>query len=69
MWSIEASRRRAIGRTLEERFTFLMQQLKIANTAEAVGRFVRPADVSIHLQSEIVAAGGTLSENVDGLAD
>ena len=36
MWSIEANHRRAIGQSLEERFTFLMKQLKIGNTAPTV---------------------------------
>ena len=41
MWSIEANHRRAIGQSLEERFTFLMKQLKIADTAAAVSKFVQ----------------------------
>jgi fructose/tagatose bisphosphate aldolase len=72
MWSIEASRRRAIGQTLEERFTFLMQQLKIANTAEAVAKFVKVADTPIDLEAEIVAAGGKITaaeRKAEGLAD
>src|SRR5205807_1294488 len=38
MWSIDETARRAIGQSLEERFTFLMKQLKIANTTDAVAR-------------------------------
>ena len=41
MWSIaRRARARAIGQSLEERFTFLMRQLKIDGTAAAVARFV-----------------------------
>src|SRR4029453_15277918 len=61
MWRIEAHRRRAIGHSLEERFTFLMKQLKIADTAEPVARFVSVTPVAIDRDSEIVAAGGQIT--------
>ena len=38
MWSIGDGGRAAIGQSLEERFTFLMQQLKIDDTAGVVAR-------------------------------
>jgi len=72
MWSIEADRRRAIGQSLEERFTFLMKQLKIADTASAVARFVTVPHVPIDRESEIVAAGGQITateRKAEGLAD
>src|SRR5215470_2066670 len=72
MWSIEANRRRAIGQSLEERFTFLMKQLKINDTAGAVQRFVRVQAVPIDRESEIVAAGGKITaaeKKAEGLAD
>src|SRR5437867_4415641 len=40
MWNISEDARRAIEQSLEERFTFLMRQLKIAETAQVVSRFV-----------------------------
>ena len=43
MWSIADAPRTRIGQSLEERFTFLMQQLKIDGTAAAVARFVQRA--------------------------
>src|SRR5947208_8525737 len=61
MWSIDEAARRAIGRSLEERFAFLMKQLKIANTTDIVSRFVRVPQVPIDREAEIVAAGGTIS--------
>src|SRR5882762_441112 len=41
MWSLPEDTRKAIGQSLEERFTFLMRQLKINDTASVVSRFVR----------------------------
>ena len=72
MWSIEADRRRAIGQSLEERFTFLMKQLKIDDTAAVVARFVKVPTVPIDREAEIVAAGGKITaaeKKAEGLAD
>src|SRR5437870_784673 len=72
MWSIEANHRRAIGQSLEERFTFLMKQLKIANTAAAVSKFVQAPTVAVDREAEIVAAGGKITaaeKKAEGLAD
>jgi fructose/tagatose bisphosphate aldolase len=72
MWSIEANRRRAIGQSLEERFTFLMKQLKVANTAAAVAKFVHAPAVAVDREAEIVAAGGKITaaeKKAEGLAD
>jgi fructose-bisphosphate aldolase, class II len=72
MWSIDASRREAIGRSLEERFTFLMRQLKIDNTADVVAGHVRVPSVAIDRDAEVAAAGGTITaaeKKADGLAD
>ena len=72
MWSLEADRRRAIGQALEERFTFLMKQLKINDTASTVARFVTVPHVAIDREAEIVAAGGKITaaeKKAEGLAD
>jgi fructose/tagatose bisphosphate aldolase len=72
MWGIADSSRAAIGKSLEDRFTFLMRQLKIDGTAEAVARFVRPAQVPIDREAEVVAAGGKITaaeKKAEGLAD
>jgi len=72
MWSIDASAREAIGRSLEERFTFLMRQLNIAKTAPVVARFVTAPQAAIDRDREIVAAGGTITaaeKKAEGLAD
>jgi fructose/tagatose bisphosphate aldolase len=72
MWSIEANHRRAIGQSLEERFTFLMKQLRIGNTAAAVSKFVHAPTVAIDREAEIIAAGGKITaaeKKAEGLAD
>jgi hypothetical protein len=72
MWSISAEARKAIGQSLEDRFTFLMQQLKINDTAPVVSRIVRVPSLPIDRESEIVAAGGKITaaeKKAEGLAD
>ena len=72
MWSLDETARRAIGRSLEERFAFLMTQLEIANTVDAVSRFVHAPQVPSDREAEIVAAGGKISaaeRKAEGLAD
>jgi len=72
MWSIADPGRQAIGQSLEERFTFLMKQLKINDTATAVQKFVKVADVKLDRDAEIAAAGGKITaaeKKAEGLAD
>jgi fructose/tagatose bisphosphate aldolase len=72
MWGIDESARQAIGHSLEERFTFLMKQLNIAGTADAVAKFVKAPPVTLDREAEIVAAGGTITaaeRKAEGLAD
>ena len=72
MWSLDERARRAIGQSLEERFAFLMKQLKIANTSAVVAKFVRVPPVAIDRDSEIAAAGGKITaaeKKAEGLAD
>jgi hypothetical protein len=72
MWGLDDERRRAIGQTLEEQFSFLMQQLKIAGTADAVAKFVTVTPLPLDREAEIVAAGGTITaaeKKAEGLAD
>jgi fructose/tagatose bisphosphate aldolase len=72
MWGIDDDARAAIGRSLEERFAFLMRQLKIADTAEVVARFVKPPQIPLDRDAEIVAAGGKITaaeRKAEGLAD
>jgi hypothetical protein len=72
LWSLSAADRQAIGQSLEERFTFLMKQLKIDGTADTVKQHVHTTDVPFSRAAEIVAAGGTITaaeKKAEGLAD
>jgi fructose/tagatose bisphosphate aldolase len=72
MWGMDEGRRTAIGASLEERFTFLMRQLKIDGTAAAVKKFVTAPAVPIDRDTEIKAAGGIITaaeRKAEGLAD
>ena len=72
MWSIDERARQAIGQSLEDRFTFLMKQLKINDTAAAVAKFVKVAPLPIDRATEIAAAGGKITaaeRKAEGLAD
>ena len=72
MWSLPDEARRAIGQSLQDRFTFLMKQLKIADTAPTVARFVKAPQLEPDRDAEIIAAGGTITaaeKKAEGLAD
>jgi len=72
MWGISDERRRAIGQSLEDRFLFLMRQLKINGTAEIVSRFVPVPELILDRESEVVAAGGKITaaeKKAEGLSD
>ncbi|MFN7982610.1 MAG: class II fructose-bisphosphate aldolase [Vicinamibacterales bacterium] len=72
LWSMDAANRAAIGAALEERFSFLMKQLKINNTAGTVAQFVTVPPVSISRAAEVAAAGGVITASerkAEGLSD
>ena len=72
LWSLDAEARQAIGQSLEERFTFLMQQLNIADTANTVARYVTVPALPIARTADVIAAGGTITSEerkAEGLAD
>ena len=72
MWTLSDDARRAIGQSLEERFSFLMKQLKIQDTAAVVSRFVSVPQIPLDREAEIVAAGGKITaaeKKAEGLAD
>jgi fructose/tagatose bisphosphate aldolase len=72
MWGIDERARVAIGRSLEERFTFLMRKLRVDGTAGVVARFVRAPELPAEHDAEIVAAGGKITaaeRKAEGLAD
>src|SRR5262245_16241384 len=72
MWNLGEDVRKAIGQSLEERFAFLMKQLKINDTAPVVAKFVKAPQIPIDRDAEIVAAGGKITaaeKKAEGLAD
>lgn len=72
VWSLPDATRQAIGKSLEERFVFLMRKLNIQNTSDVVRSLVRAPQTPIDREAEILAAGGkiTASERkAEGLAD
>ena len=72
MWNVSEEARRAIGQSLEERFSFLMKKLKIEETAAVVSRFVSVPQIPIDREAEVVAAGGKITaaeKKAEGLAD
>jgi fructose/tagatose bisphosphate aldolase len=72
MWTLDDDRRRAIGQSLEERFSFLMKQLKIEETAAVVSKFVSVPQIPLDREAEVVAAGGKITaaeKKAEGLAD
>src|SRR2546425_206307 len=72
MWDLGEDVRKAIGQSLEERFAFLMKQLKINDTAPVVARFVKAPQIPIDREAEIVAAGGKITaaeKKAESLAD
>jgi fructose/tagatose bisphosphate aldolase len=72
MWDLGEDVRKTIGQSLEERFAFLMKQLKINDTAPVVAKFVKAPQIPIDREAEIVAAGGKITaaeKKAEGLAD
>jgi fructose/tagatose bisphosphate aldolase len=47
MWDLPDDVRRAIGRSLEEKFDFLFSKLEVCGTAGVVEKFVKPVDVPL----------------------
>ena len=72
LWSLEPSVRDAIGASLEERFAFLMAQLKIGGTKPVVAKHVDVPHATLDRQSEIRWAAGIVTaeeRKAEGLSD
>jgi fructose/tagatose bisphosphate aldolase len=71
MWSLSDAARQAIGQSLEERFSFLMRQLKVNDTARVVATFVEAPELPVDRDAEIAAAGKITAaeKKAEGLAD
>jgi len=72
MWSLPVPVQHAIGQSLEGRFHFLMEQLKVQGTRGVVAEHVKPPRLPIDRRAEVAAAGGSISaseKKAEGLAD
>jgi fructose/tagatose bisphosphate aldolase/7-cyano-7-deazaguanine synthase in queuosine biosynthesis len=72
LWTLDAPVRDAIGASLEGRFAFLMAQLRIGGTGDAVARHVSVTDAILDRQSEIRWAAGIVTaeeRKAEGLSD
>ena len=72
LWGLEPSVRDAIGASLEQRFSFLMAQLKIGNTRPVVARHVTVPEAILDRQTEIRWAAGIVTaeeRKAEGLSD
>ena len=72
LWDLPADVKDAIGKSLEDRFAFLLKQLNVPGTADVVQRTVKLPPVHIDRQADVVAAGGTITaaeRKAEGLHD
>jgi hypothetical protein len=71
-WALPAEIRTAIGQSLEEQFVFLMEKLRIGNTADAVAKYVTPYQGTASKADVVAAAAGKITaaeRKAEGLAD
>ena len=71
-WALPAETRATIGKTLEDQFVFLMEKLRIGNTADAVAKFVTPYQGLPPKADVIAAAAGKITaaeRKAEGLHD
>src|SRR5262249_50523955 len=68
LWGMPAGARAAIGATLEEKFTFLLQTLRVSGTQVLAERWAPAVPGAWPLASAAVAAGKG-PEDTSGLAD
>ena len=62
----------ALGQSLEERFAFLMKQLNVGGTADAVKQFVERAGDRLQPRGGVQAAAGKITateRKAEGLSD
>ena len=72
LWSLEPSVRDAIGASLEQRFSFLMAQLKIGGTKPVVAKHVDVPHATLDRKTEIRWAAGIVTaeeRKAEGLSD
>ena len=64
-WDLPEGTRAEIGDALEKKFAFLIDQLGVKGTNDAVARFVKPAPAKPDLASEVEACGGHVEMKPD----
>jgi fructose/tagatose bisphosphate aldolase len=72
LWSLDDDVKDAIGRSLEERFSFLFTKLNVAETTSLVRRFVTVPAPVFDREVETLAAAGQITvaeRKADGLSD
>jgi len=65
-WNLPEGTREAIRDSLEKKFGFLFERLRIGGTRELVGRYVKPVDVSGPAQVPAGAAKGYVRDDEAG---
>ena len=65
-WNLPVGTRQAIGESLEKRFTFLFERLRIGGTREIVARYVHPVDVFSHAPAAAGARSGYVRDDEAG---
>jgi fructose/tagatose bisphosphate aldolase len=72
LWTMNESAKAAIGRSLEERFSFLMAKLNVGGTAALVRRVVTVPDPAFNREVEVLAGAGQITaaeRKAEGLSD
>ena len=72
LWSMPDATKEAIGGTLEDRFRFLMEKLRVGGTRDAVQRFISLPERTFDRETEVAAAAGKITaaeRKAEGLAD
>ena len=72
LWTMSDDVKTALGQSLQERFAFLMKQLHVGGSADAVKQFVKTPEVTFSREAELQAAAGKITateRKAEGLSD
>lgn len=72
LWTMDEAAKTAIGRSLEERFSFLMTRLNVGGTAALIRKIITAPEPVFDREAEILAAGGQITaaeRRAEGLSD
>lgn len=65
-WNLPDGTRDAIGASLEKKFTFLFEKLRVAGTREVVARYVKPVNVLAGAATPVSASSGYVRDDQAG---